>query len=71
MYLPLFLHDSQMHDRVADEMFKHLNMKYYQNILTCLNFLVQVSSEACNILLHYILRSAHNKCLCVQTLQVV
>jgi hypothetical protein len=54
MYLPLFLHDSQMHDRVADEMFKHLNMKYYQNILTCLNFLVQVSSEACNILFQYI-----------------
>jgi len=71
MYLLLLLHDSQMQDRVANEMFNHLNMKYYQNILTFLNFLVQMSSEACNILLHYILGSAHNKSLCVQTLQVV
>ena len=60
-----------MHDRVANEMFNHLNMKYYLNISTFFNLLMQLISEACNILLHSILLPAHNKCLHVQTLQVV
>lgn len=71
MYLFLLLYDSQMHDKMGNEMFNHLSKKYYLNILTFFNFLMQVSSEACNILLHSILWSAYNKCLCVQTVQVV
>lgn len=43
-----------MDDRGANEMFNHLNIKYYLNILTFFNFLRQVSSEACNIFLHSI-----------------
>jgi len=55
MYLFLLLYDSQMHDKMGNEMFNHLSKKYYLNILTFFNFLMQVSSEACNILLHSIL----------------
>lgn len=60
-----------MHDREANEMFNHLNTKYYLNTLKFFNFLEQVRSEACNIFLHSIKWSEYNKCLCVQTLQVV